>query len=249
MNEKRYCVYVHRRLDNNKIFYVGNGSVRRPYASCKYTRSKKWIQVVADCGGRSVEIVKQGLTKDQAVRLETYLINCLSGLINSSNNSPREYPDYDYFSKFVRYDKGSPSGLVRADVKGTIIGYSSAVNNKNYWFIEIEGRKYRASRIVCILHKQTINKGLVVDHVDGNGLNNSIENLRICTQAENMWTVNTRNSQFPGVKFNVKDKRWIAQWQERRKQKEKGFSVRKYGHEKAKELAINYRLQMIEMLK
>jgi hypothetical protein len=41
------------------------------------------------------------------------------------------------------------------------------------------------------------------------------------------------------------DQRWIAQWQENHKQKEKGFPVRKYGFEEAKRLAIEYRKTMV----
>jgi len=56
--------------------------------------------------------------------------------------------------------------------------------------------------------------GMVVDHIDGNSLNNRRSNLRICTPRQN--TANrakTRNgtSRFKGVHFCTRDRKWRAQ--------------------------------------
>ena len=56
-------------------------------------------------------------------------------------------------------------------------------------------------------------KGMVIDHIDGNGLNNRKSNLRICTHAENcqnLHGVNPRNvtSGIRGVSWHKGDKRW-----------------------------------------
>jgi hypothetical protein len=44
------------------------------------------------------------------------------------------------------------------------------------------------------LHRLIMNapKGLVVDHIDGNGLNNTRANLRVVTQQQNMWNKRRR---------------------------------------------------------
>lgn len=55
--------------------------------------------------------------------------------------------------------------------------------------------------------------GLIVDHVNGNGLDNRRTNLRLCTRKENC-----RNSalkrgsktRFKGVRWHVGNKRWVA---------------------------------------
>ena len=53
-------------------------------------------------------------------------------------------------------------------------------------------------------------KGYVVDHIDGNGLNNRRCHLRVCTHAQNMANRTPRggSSQFVGV-YRSKDK-WLA---------------------------------------
>lgn len=57
-------------------------------------------------------------------------------------------------------------------------------------------------------------RGMTIDHIDGNGLNNQRMNLRICTTAQNQWNSSKRTnnkSGFKGVYFHHRDKRWVAQ--------------------------------------
>lgn len=63
------------------------------------------------------------------------------------------------------------------------------------------------------MHREIMNApdGMVVDHIDGNGLNNSKSNLRICTQAQNVYNnrpkLNT-SSKYKGVSFNKNEGKW-----------------------------------------
>lgn len=55
---------------------------------------------------------------------------------------------------------------------------------------------------------------MVRDHKDGNGLNNQKDNLRICTKSQNGQNRRKKegcSSQFVGVTWSKKQKRWVAQ--------------------------------------
>jgi hypothetical protein len=65
---ERFCVYQHRNLTSNEIFYVGAGlTATRPYSNKK--RNKFWHLEVKN-NEYSVEILKKGLTFEKALRLE-----------------------------------------------------------------------------------------------------------------------------------------------------------------------------------
>lgn len=52
-------------------------------------------------------------------------------------------------------------------------------------------------------------KGLEIDHINGDGLDNRKENLRIVTHRQNHWNRHTpKTSRFPGVSYVPKDNRW-----------------------------------------
>lgn len=80
-------------------------------------------------------------------------------------------------------------------------GYVASRNNKNVY--------ERIHRIIV-----GASKGQVVDHIDGNKLNNTKSNLRICSNAQNLANrgPNKNNSSGKkGVYFCKRSKKWIAQ--------------------------------------
>jgi hypothetical protein len=91
MKEKKYCVYRHRKISNGEVFYVGisNNKDKRPYDEIH--RSDFW-KSVTEKHGRSVEIIAENLSKEDACELESFLIEIygrkdlgLGPLVNLTN--------------------------------------------------------------------------------------------------------------------------------------------------------------------
>ena len=55
--------------------------------------------------------------------------------------------------------------------------------------------------------------GLVVDHKNGDGLNNVRDNLRICSRSQNQWNRKQQNgkSQYKGVYLDLRNGKWVSQ--------------------------------------
>ncbi|BAQ92839.1 hypothetical protein [uncultured Mediterranean phage uvMED] len=80
---KGEIVYLHRRRDDNSIFYVGRGSNRgRAYDEGR-GRNKEWLEIVNDVYF-DVFIVAHGLSKDYSCELEEFIIETI-GLENLTN--------------------------------------------------------------------------------------------------------------------------------------------------------------------
>lgn len=69
--ENCYYVYLHRKLSDGEIFYVGKGKDRRAYSY--KSRSSLW-RAVKDKYGLVVEIYKDSLLEKEALHLEMHLI-------------------------------------------------------------------------------------------------------------------------------------------------------------------------------
>ena len=91
----------------------------------------------------------------------------------------------------------------------------------------------------------------IVDHRNGNGLDNRKKNLRDGSGGVNENNQALRNDNISGtngVSFDETNKRWRSTWKENGKRKIINFSIKKYGSdEKAKQEAINHRKAMNEI--
>jgi hypothetical protein len=93
--------------------------------------------------------------------------------------------------------------------------YASRAKNGFYVHRALKGinRKQIKTSIHRVIMKAE--KGIIIDHVDGNGLNNQKNNLRICTLGQNQMNRGAQlnnKSGFKGVHYfnNTTDKNWIA---------------------------------------
>jgi hypothetical protein len=104
-----------------------------------------------------------------------------------------EYADGKLFWRVNR-------GCVHAgDEAGTLQKTGAA---KNRIYITVDGKKYLLHRVIWFLHHNEVPEFL--DHIDGDPLNNKIENLRPATKAQNAMNRKVRSDSLTGVKGIMK---------------------------------------------
>lgn len=89
---------------------------------------------------------------------------------------------------------------------------AGAIDSKGYRQIRVDMTLYLAHRLAWLYVNGSFPDG-DLDHIDRNPKNNAIENLRICTHAENHQNVGLRkdsSSGFSGVSFVKASRKWLA---------------------------------------
>jgi hypothetical protein len=162
------------------------------------------------------------------------------------------------------YDLNSPSGLMWKVTRYSGNGKPQALantpagglNSNGRYEVRFQGRLTQCHRIVYELLIGEIPEGMIIDHIDGDGSNNNINNLRVVTDKLNARNRKMEVRNTTGVtgvhpyKFpDGRVKGYVATWREAGtgKSKSKSFSFRKFGEE-AFDLACEYRKKIIEKL-
>ena len=87
--------------------------------------------------------------------------------------------------------------------------YTRSYGGKQYAFISKNGKKVFLHRFLMGLEKEEYSINKVVDHINGNSLDNRVSNLRICSHKENAQNCRT-NSKVVGVGWLKYNKKWTA---------------------------------------
>jgi HNH endonuclease len=157
------------------------------------------------------------------------------------------------------YDTGIFTWVAKSSKNsGTKIGSEAgSLNEKGYLKVQIDGKSYSLHRLVWLYHFGVF-PTLQIDHIDGNRSNNKFTNLRECSQRENLRSqkmYSTNTSGVTGVyllknKYNGKlTEYWVAEWYDTPREKESVyFPVAEHGHDKAFDLAVDFRAEKIKEL-
>lgn len=122
----------------------------------------------------------------------------------------RSLVDYDLETGVFVWKESK--GRRKAGERVGCLYYSTSGNE--YWQMMVGGYRSTAHRFAWVWCGGVIPEGKVIDHIDGNGLNNRIDNLRVVTPQENALNRKTskgNTSGFPGVSFSRAHQLWRGQ--------------------------------------
>ena len=126
-----------------------------------------------------------------------------------------------------------------APAKRVRVGSIAGCENQDVRVISIDYIKYQAHRLAWLYVHGAVDDGLVIDHINGDTLDNRISNLRQVTRAIN--SQNMKGCPDRGVCWKKRERRWVARYQIDGKRVEIGYY-------KTKELAIDAYRQATEGL-
>ncbi len=260
MKNKDYYVYVHKRNDTSVVFYVGHGRTTRAFQDAA-NKTKDWKVINEEANGHTVEFLHEGLTKEQAVELEHVYISEPKPewrLVNKRLPTKAYNLDFNVLNETFYYDESSPSGLRYkknsyknkgaiskrvGDVAGNVKLNPNGTPRGWKLGLTIDGTTYHLNvhRVVWLLLHGSIDSSMVVDHIDGNPLNNKSDNLQLVTYQKNGRNKKPRIDGFS--KSNGKYRCSLIDNSGNRI--EKSVTIAKYGDDLAKAILATWKLYML----
>lgn len=162
-------------------------------------------------------------------------------------------------SEVLEYDPSSPSGLRWKVSRGRVrAGHAAGWTQVNewgyqFWMVKVNGVSQVASRVIWAIERGAgLDDAFEVDHIDGNPMNNLIDNLRVVPHGLNCRNRALRSDNttgVTGVSFSATKGGFEAVYLDKNgTQRSKYFSCRKHGQELALRLAQAWRKEMMDRI-
>ncbi len=161
-------------------------------------------------------------------------------------NFPMNIEQWRLISGYNKYEISS-HGRVRINTNGHIMKQMDDKDGYKYIGLTQDKKRkaHKVHRLVGFAFLEKKDEHVEVDHIDRNRSNNMLDNLRWSTGSinqRNRTIAKNNSSGISGVTLDNGNKPgWRASWYDDNKRHNKFFSIKKYGDEEAKQLAINYR--------
>ena len=125
----------------------------------------------------------------------------------------KEFLHYNPDTGIFTWKKQVTNSIKVGQKAGRIIGKNS-MGYGGYIIIKFNYREYYAHRLGYYMYHGIDPLEKFIDHIDGDKINNKINNLRLATKSQNNMNRSilgsNNNSGYTGVGWNKKDKKWSA---------------------------------------
>ena len=127
-----------------------------------------------------------------------------------------EYIKYNDYAECICYDtKGNEKGRVKIDLDkiNDLQNYKIYIRNQNgklYAAISIDNKKILLHRYLFGIVNEKYDIDKVVDHINGDSLDNRLCNLRQCSHSQNMQNIRKINKIIGVALGPNKNKKWVA---------------------------------------
>lgn len=115
----------------------------------------------------------------------------------------------DGYSEIILTNGGRAAQVDNSNL-AKLTAHTWSYSKLGYATTTINGQHYFMHRFIMGLSK---GDGKYIDHINGDGLDNRLSNLRICTKSENQQNQRPRHvgrSKYKGIGYYVRDRKWRA---------------------------------------